>query len=98
MLNLIQHLVKPWIKFRMTAMQNVILMKKSPVELMNLTFSAIMVLLTVTGAFVFLFTDLFSDRAFGTKRVVLGVIFLAYALYRSYRMYSAFKTSQDKDA
>ncbi len=62
-------------------------MKKSPTELINLSFSAIMVLLTTTGCFVFLFTDLLSDRVFGNKRYVMAIVFLAYAIYRSYRMY-----------
>lgn len=70
-------------------------MKKSPTELINLTFSGLMVLLTFTGSIVFLFTDLMSDKAFGSKRIVLGVIFLAYAIYRSYRMYSAFSANKD---
>ena len=51
-----------------------------------------MVLLTLTGAIVFLFTDLLSDRAFGNKRIILGVVFLTYAIYRSYRMYTVFKS------
>ena len=66
-------------------------MKKSPIELINLAFSSIMVLLTFTGFFVFLFTDLMSDKVFGTKRYVLAIVFLAYAIYRSYRMYQVFK-------
>jgi len=69
-------------------------MKKTPIELINLTFSAIMVLITIIGTFVFLFTDLMSDRVFGNKRYILGIIFLAYAIYRSYRMYSALKTKE----
>lgn len=72
-------------------------MKKSPAELVNLTFSGMMILLTVAGAIVFLFTDLLSDRAFGNKRIILGVVFLAYAVYRSYRMYTVFKC-QPKEA
>ena len=40
------------------------------------------------------FTDLLSDKAFGSKRIVLGVVFLAYAIYRSYRMYSAYKQKE----
>lgn len=71
-------------------------MKKSPIELINLVFSAMMVLLTFTGAIVFLFTDLMSDKAFGNKRIVLGIIFLAYAIYRSYRMYAAFKAKENQ--
>ncbi len=70
-------------------------MKKSPTELINLTFSGLMVLITFTGSIVFLFTDLMSDKAFGSKRIVLGIIFLAYAIYRSYRMYTAFSTNKD---
>jgi hypothetical protein len=66
-------------------------MKKTPIEMINLVFSGIMVLLTLTGAIVFLFTDLMSDRAYGNKRIILGVVFLAYALYRSYRIYGVFK-------
>ncbi len=69
-------------------------MKKSPTEMINLVFSSVMVLLTFTGAIVFFFTDLLSDKAFGSKRIVLGVVFLAYAIYRSYRMYSVFKSEK----
>ena len=69
-------------------------MKRSPTELINLTFSAVMVLLTFTGAIVFFFTDLMNDKAFGSKRIVLGVVFLAYAIYRSYRMYGVFKSKE----
>ena len=67
------------------------MIKKSPTELINLVFSGMMVLLTFTGAIVFFFTDLLSDKAFGSKRIILGVVFLAYAIYRSYRMYNAYK-------
>ena len=71
-------------------------MKKSPTELINLTFSGLMVLLTFTGSIVFLFTDLMSDKAFGSKRIILGVVFLAYAIYRSYRMYTTIKVDKNK--
>ena len=73
------------------------MMKKSPTELINLTFSGLMILLTLAGAIVFLFSDLFSDRAFGNKRIILGIVFLAYAIYRSYRMYSAFATKENEE-
>lgn len=72
-------------------------MKKSPIELINLVFSGMMVLLTFTGSIVFLFTDLMSDKAFGNKRIILGVIFLAYAIYRTYRMYTAFQSEKNKE-
>jgi len=61
-------------------------MKRNPTELINLVFSGLMVLLTITGAVIFLFTHLFSDRVFGNNRYILGVVFLVYAVYRSYRM------------
>ena len=70
-------------------------MKKSPTEMINLVFSAMMVLLTFTGAIIFFFTDLLSDKAFGSKRIVLGVLFLAYAIYRSYSIYNAYKSSRE---
>lgn len=66
-------------------------MKKTPIELINLSFSAIMVLITTTGFFMFLFTDLLSDRVFGIKRYILAFVFLAYTVYRSYRMYRVLK-------
>lgn len=66
-------------------------MKRSPIELINLSFTGIMILLTVCGFFVFLFTDLFSDRVYGTKRYVLAIVFLTYAIYRGYRVYQVFK-------
>lgn len=69
-------------------------MKKSPTELINLVFSGLMVLLTFTGAIVFFFTDLFEDRAYGNKRYILGTVFLAYCLYRSWRMYTAYKANR----
>jgi hypothetical protein len=72
-------------------------MKKSPIELINLSFSTLMVLLTITGFFVFLFTNLMSDRVFGVKRYILAIIFLAYAVYRSYRMYGVLKPKVDKE-
>lgn len=66
-------------------------MKKTPIEMINLTFSAIMILITVIGAFVFLFTDLMTDRLFGVRRYILGFIFIIYSIYRSYRVYKAVK-------
>ena len=69
-------------------------MKKSPIELINLVFSGLMVLITFAGAIVFLFTDLMTDRAYGNKRIILGIVFLAYTIYRSYRMYTAIKNEK----
>ena len=71
-------------------------MKKSPTELINLVFSGMMILLTLSGAIVFFFTDLLSDKAFGSKRIILGVVFLAYSIYRGYRMYNAYKNKEQE--
>jgi len=69
-------------------------MNRTPTELINLTFSGLMVLLTLTGTIVFFFTDLLSDRVYGNKRYILGTVFLAYAIYRTYRMYGILKSKQ----
>lgn len=61
-------------------------MKRNPTELINLVFSAVMVLVTLTGAILFLFTDFYNHRVWGTNRYILAGVFLLYALYRSYRM------------
>lgn len=73
-------------------------MKKSPIELINLSFSILMVLITTVGAYVFFFTDLMNDRVFGNKRYILGTIFITYAIYRTYRIYKVLyvhKAKQD---
>lgn len=72
-------------------------MKKSPTELINLSFSALMIALTFTGFIIFMFTDFFSDRAYGTKRYILGALFLAYSFYRSYRVYVQLKNNKDNN-
>jgi hypothetical protein len=72
-------------------------MKRSPIELINLAFSSVMVLLTVTGAIVFFFTDLLSDRVWGSKRYVFGTVFIIYAVYRVWRMYGVFKKEKTQN-
>ena len=69
-------------------------MKKSPTEYINLGFSIIMILITTIGSFLFLFTDFYDYKIFGSKRYVLAFVFLAYAIFRSYRVYNVFKTEQ----
>jgi len=49
-------------------------------------FSGLMVLVTFTGAILFLFTDFYSNRVWGKNRYILAGVFLIYAVYRSYRM------------
>jgi hypothetical protein len=60
--------------------------KKSPIEFVNLTFSIMMILLTLSGAIAFLFTDFMNDKLFGWRRIVLAVIFILYTIYRGIRL------------
>lgn len=58
-------------------------------------FSIVMVLIVVAGAVAFTFTDFMSDRLYGTKRVVLTIVFLAYAVFRGIRIYQVFKANSN---
>ncbi len=60
----------------------------------TLWFGFLMVLVTISGAFLFAFTDVMSERLFGTNRVIMSVIFFAYAIYRSIRLYQSIKQMQ----
>ena len=50
-----------------------------------------MVIMSLVLAFFLIFTDLMADSLFGNKRIVLSVILIAYAVYRSYRLYVTVK-------
>jgi uncharacterized membrane protein len=65
-------------------------LKKSPIEFVNLTFSIMMILLTLSGAIAFLFTDFMNDKLFGWRRIVLAVIFIFYTIYRGIRLKKLF--------
>lgn len=64
---------------------------------MSLWFGMIMVPLLIAGAYVFAFTDLMSDKLFGTRRTFMVVLFLAYAVYRGIRVYQSFKKNQHEE-
>ncbi len=72
-------------------------MKRHPNELINLAFSGLMVLVTLTGAILFLFTDFYSNRVWGKNRYILAGIFLIYAVYRSYRMSLTIRRSKAEE-
>lgn len=57
-------------------------------------FGAFMVLVVFTGAIAFAFTDFMDDRLFGQKRTLFVFILLAYGVYRSARLYQAFKQTK----
>ena len=59
-----------------------------------MAFGAVMVLVVLSGAIAFTFTDVMSDRLFGPKRTLFIVILFAYAAYRSFRLYQVLKSSR----
>lgn len=61
----------------------------------SLWFSAAMVILVIAGAIAFTFTDFMADRVYGTKRLVLTLVFLAYAVYRGVRIYQVIKSNRN---
>ena len=63
--------------------------------MVTLWFSVFMVLIVIAGAFAFTFTDFMIDRVYGTKRIVLTVVFLGYAVFRGIRIYQVFKANQN---
>lgn len=72
-------------------------MKRNPTELINLTFSGVMVLVTLVGAILFFFTDFYSHRVWGKNRYILAGVFLLYAIYRSYRINLAIRKSRQPE-
>lgn len=57
-------------------------------------FGMIMILLVVSGAFAFAFTDFMSDKLYGQKRFFFVILLLAYAVYRGFRLYQVFKQAK----
>ena len=54
-------------------------------------FGIIMILLVVSGAIAFLFTDLMIDRLHGGKRTGFIIMLFAYAIYRGFRLKQSLK-------
>lgn len=69
---------------------------KNGLNMINVWISAIMVLVVVAGAIAFTFTDFMSDRVYGSKRVILTVVFFAYAVFRGVRIYQILKSKKDE--
>lgn len=59
-------------------------------------FGMIMILLVLSGAIAFAFTDFMDDRLYGTKRIFFVVMLLAYAIYRIFRLRHALKQTADE--
>lgn len=70
---------------------------KNSMNYISLWFSVMLVLVVIAGAVAFTFTDFMEDRVYGTKRVVLTLVFLAYAIYRGIRIYQVVKANKNND-
>lgn len=68
------------------------MMMKTAMQSVSVAFGVVMVLVVLSGAIAFLFTDVMSDRLFGPKRTLFVVVLFAYAIYRSFRLYQVLKT------
>jgi hypothetical protein len=63
----------------------------------TLWFGMIMVLAVVAGAMAIAFTDVMSDRLYGAKRTGFIFLLLAYAIYRSFRIYQILKQRKHEE-
>lgn len=69
---------------------------KPGLNIVSLWFGVIMVTLVTAGAVAITFTDFMSDRLYGTKRIMFVIMLLAYAVYRSFRIYQLMKYTETK--
>lgn len=60
-------------------------------------FGIIMVLVVVSGAMAFAFTDMMTDRLWGSRRTFFVFLLLAYGIYRSFRLYQNYKRRNYED-
>ncbi|MBS1651257.1 MAG: hypothetical protein JSU07_04525 [Bacteroidetes bacterium] len=58
---------------------------------LNFIMGSVMVLITLSMACLFIFTDIMADKMYGSKRTVFIGLLIAYSLYRAYRSYLYFK-------
>ncbi len=70
---------------------------KNKLNFVTLWFSVLMVIVVIAGAIAFTFTDFMSDRVYGSKRVILTVVYLAYAAFRGIRIYQLFKSGKNEE-
>lgn len=65
-------------------------------NIISVWFGFIMVLVLLTAACVFAFTDYMSDTLFGQKRLFFVILLVAYSIYRSIRIYQVLKQNRDE--
>lgn len=70
---------------------------KNGLNMINVWISAVMVLVVVAGAIAFTFTDFMIDRVYGSKRVILTVVFFAYGAFRGVRIYQILKSDKNEE-
>lgn len=60
-------------------------------------FGMITIVIVVTGAFAFAFTDIMCDKLFGSKRTGFIIMLFAYAIYRGFRLYQNLKQKRNEE-
>jgi hypothetical protein len=58
-------------------------------------FGMIMILVVLSGAIAFAFTDVMNDKLYGSKRIFFVVLLVAYAVYRFFRLKQVLKQKTD---
>lgn len=69
---------------------------KNGINHISLWFSMLMVLLVFAGAVAFIFTDFMIDRVYGSKRTIMIFVFIAYSIFRGFRIYQLLSTKSDE--
>ncbi len=60
-------------------------------------FGMVMILVVLAAAIAVSFTDFMIDRLYGTKRFFFVILMLAYAIYRSVRIYQTIKQNRNEE-
>jgi uncharacterized membrane protein len=51
-------------------------------------FGIVMIVVVLSGAIAIAFTDAFSDRLYGNKRIFFVLMLVGYSVYRGFRLYN----------
>ncbi len=68
-------------------------MPKSPIHLIFIIFSVVMICITLTGSILFMFTNFMEQDIPKSNRSILAVLFLGYAVFRSFRLKKLYKNT-----
>ena len=64
---------------------------------LSVWFGMIMILVVLSAAIAFSFTNVMSDRLFGAKRTGFIVMLFAYAVYRGFRLSQTLKQNKNEE-